>query len=85
MVDAVGGDPEDGSALEREAAAGGDEVFEPLRHLVSAMGEQAVIGHADADVDGEEVHDEEGGEILPGEAEERGEGTDVEEGPWRWW
>ncbi len=29
MVDAMGGYPEDGSALEGEAAAGGDEVLEP--------------------------------------------------------
>jgi hypothetical protein len=43
------------------------------------MGQQAVVAHADADVDGEEVHDAEGGEILPREEEERGEGADVEE------
>ncbi len=43
------------------------------------MREQAVVGHADADVDGEEVDDDEGGEILPGEEEERGDGSDVEE------
>ena len=38
-----------------------------------------MVGHADADVDGEEVRDDEGGEILPGEEEERGDGSDVEE------
>jgi len=43
------------------------------------MREQAVVGHADADVDGEEVHDGEGGEVLPGEAEEGGDGPGVEE------
>ena len=77
-MDAVGGDPEDGSALEREAAAGGDEVLQPLGGAIAAVGEQAVVGHADADVDGEEVHDEEGREILPGEEEERSDGADVE-------
>ena len=51
-----------------------------LGNAVSAMGEQAVVGHADADVDGEEVHDGEDGEVLPGEAEEGGDGADVEEG-----
>ena len=79
MVDAVGGDPEDGSAFKRHGSAGGDEVFEPAGNAVAAMGEQAVVGHADADVDGEEVRDGEGGEVLPGEAEERGDGADVEE------
>jgi hypothetical protein len=78
MVDAVGGDPEDGSALEREAAAHGDEVLDPLGSAVAAMGEQAMVGHADADVDGEEVGDDEGGEIFPGEEEEGGDGSDVE-------
>jgi hypothetical protein len=52
MMDAVGGDPEDGSALERHGAAGGDEVLDPLGGAVAAVGEQAVVGHADADVDG---------------------------------
>ncbi len=79
MVDAMGGHPEDGSAFKGEAAAGGDEVLQPLGHAIAAVGEQAVIGHADADVDGEEVHDEEGGQVLPGEEEERGDGADVEE------
>ena len=38
-----------------------------------------MVGHADADIDREEVHDEEGTEILPGEEEECGDRTDVEE------
>jgi hypothetical protein len=41
------------------------------------VGEQAMVGHADADVDGEEVHDEEDGEVGPGEEEESGDGSDV--------
>ena len=57
MVDAVSGDPEDGSALESLGAAGGDEVLQPLGRAVAAMGEQAVVGHADAHVDGEEIGD----------------------------
>ena len=79
MMDAMGGDPEDGTAFEGHGAAGGDEVLQPFGDAVAAMGEQAVVGHADADVDGEEVHDAEGGEVLPGEAEERSDGADVEE------
>ena len=78
MMDAVGGDPEDGSALKRHGAAGGDEVLDPLGGAVAAMREQAVVGHADADVDGEEVDDGEGGDVLPGEEEEGGDGADVE-------
>jgi hypothetical protein len=78
MVDAVGGDPEDGSALKREAAAHGDEVLDPLGGLVAAVREQAMVGHADADVDGKEVGDDEGGEIFPGKKEEGGDGANVE-------
>jgi hypothetical protein len=79
MVDAMGGYPEDGSAFEGERAAHGDEVLDPLGGLVAAVGEQAMIGDADADVDRDEVSDEEGGEVLPREEEERGDGSDVEE------
>src|SRR5208283_4877703 len=79
-MDAVGGDPEDGATFQRHGSAGGEEVFQPSGNAVSAMGEQAMVGHADADVDGEEVHDGEGGEVLRGEAEEGGDGPNVEEG-----
>jgi hypothetical protein len=79
MMDAVSGHPEDRAALKREAAAHGDEVLDPLGNAIAAMGQQAVIGHANADVDREEVHDEEGGQILPREEEEGGDGSDVEE------
>ena len=80
-MDAVSGDPEDGSAFKREAAASGDEVFEPLGDAVAAVREQAMVGHADADVDGEEVHDEESADVLkrPEDGKERGDGADVEE------
>ena len=79
MMDAMGGDPEDRSAFERETAAHGDEVLDPLGGTIAAVREKAVIGYADTHVDGEEVHDGEGGQILPGEEEERGDGTDMEE------
>ena len=87
MVDAMGGDPEDGSALKRHGAAGGDEVLDPLGGAEAAVGEQAMVGDADADVDGEEVHDAEGGDVPPGpeHGKQRDQGEDVEELPWRWW
>ena len=65
VMNTVGGYPEDGTALKREAAAHGDEVLDPLGDPVAAMGEQAMVGHADADVDREEVHDEKDGQIFP--------------------
>lgn len=79
VMDAMGGYPEDRTALEREAAAHGDEVLDPLGNPVAAMGEQAVVGHADADVDREEVHHEEDSQIFPREEEEGSDRSDVEE------
>jgi len=38
-----------------------------------------MIGHADADINREEIHDDRYGEIGPGEEEERSDGADVEE------
>lgn len=81
MVDAMRGHPEDWTTFESEAAAGGDEVLEPLWGLVAAVREQAMVGHADADIDREEVHDEKDGEVLPRpeQGKKRGDGTNVEE------
>jgi hypothetical protein len=78
MMDTVGGYPEDGTALEGEAAAHGDEVLDPLGGSVAAVGEQAMVSHADADVDGEEIHDDEDGQVGPREEEEGSNGSDVE-------
>jgi hypothetical protein len=78
MMDAVGGNPEDWTAFEGKAAAHSDEVLDPPGGLIAAVGKQAMVGHADADVDGEEISDDEGGEIFPGEEEEGGDGSDVE-------
>lgn len=77
MVDAMSGDPEDGTALEGEAAAHGDEVLDPLGSTVATVREQAMVGHADANINGEEVGDHEGGEIFPREKEESCNGSDV--------
>src|SRR5205085_2084338 len=71
--------PEDGSSLKGEAAAHGNEVLDPLGGAIAAVREQAMVGHADPDVDGEEVHDDEGGQVRPGEEEERGDGSDMEQ------
>src|SRR5271170_3893154 len=79
VMNAMGGYPEDGTTFKREAAAHGDEVLDPLGNSVAAMGKQAVIGHANADVDREEVHHEEDSQIFPGEEKEGSDRSDVEE------
>ena len=60
VVDAVRGDPEDRSAFEREGAAPGQEVLDPLVGLIAAMCQEAVIGHADAEHAGNAIQDRRG-------------------------
>ena len=80
MVDAMRRHPEDRTALERQRAAPGQDVFDPLARLVAAMGQQAVIRHADAEHAGDDIQDE-GREDRPVvDEEERGDRTDVERG-----
>ena len=76
-MDAVSGDPEDWSTFQGEATAHADEVLDPFRSAITAVCEQAMVGHADADVDGEKVCDAEDRKIFPGEEEESGDGSDV--------
>ena len=78
MMLAVDGDPEDGSAFEREGGADGEEILHPFGRLVAAMGEESMVAHADAEASGDppEKHGDEEG--LPMEHEERGDGADVE-------
>ena len=79
MVDTVGGDPEDRSALKSKCAAGRHKVFDPLGSAEAAMRQQAVIGHADAKIYRKEIHEKEHAQILPGEEEKRGNRANVKE------
>ena len=49
VMHAVDGDEEDGAALKGERAACGEGVLHPLGRFVAAMGEEAVVSHADAE------------------------------------
>src|SRR4029077_21176176 len=46
MMEAMGRDPKEGTALQCKGAADGQNSFHPPRGFVAAMGEQAVIPHA---------------------------------------
>src|SRR6185436_15940534 len=80
MMDAVRRDPEDGPTLERQRAAEGEEVLHPLVRLVTAVREQAVIRHADAEHAADEVEDERRQQRAFRHEEERGERAHVERG-----
>jgi hypothetical protein len=77
VVDAMSGYPEDGSAFKSERGAGGHDVLKPLGNLVAAMGEQAVITHADAQVDGYDVEHQHDHQALPTEKEKRRQSADM--------
>jgi len=77
MMDAVSGYPEDRTTFKRHCAAHGDEVFDPTWRLVAAVREQAMVGHADAYVDREEVGDGESSQVFPGKKEESRDRSDV--------
>ncbi len=48
VMEAMRRDPKERTALQGESAADGEEVFEPPRRFVTAMGEEPVIAHTDA-------------------------------------
>src|SRR5665213_694455 len=52
MMLAVGGDPENRSAFQRQSGANGQKVFNPLGSFVAAMREQPVIAHSDSQASG---------------------------------
>ena len=80
MVDAVRGHPEDRPAFERERAAEGEEVFDPLVRLVAAVGQQPVIRHADAEASRDNVEHEGDGDGAVVDEEQGGDGADVKRG-----
>src|SRR5277367_4809274 len=78
VMNAVGGYPEDRSPLERQRAADGEKVLQPLRRAVAAMGQQTVVPHPDAHVDGHHPKPEETEEGFPGKHEESNHSEHVE-------
>src|ERR1051326_4437743 len=71
MMDTMGCDPKERSALQCKCAADGEDAFEPPRRFVSTMGEQAVIPHANAPAACDPEQDQCYPERLPSKEEER--------------
>ena len=57
MVDAMGSDPEDRSAFERESTTDSKEIFQSEGDFVAAMGEQPMIAKTDAETDGHPIQE----------------------------
>src|SRR6266446_2204024 len=65
VMNAMGRDPENRPTLERQRRAPGEEVFDPFWSLVSPMGQQPVIAHADAKAPGNPPQEHGNEECLP--------------------
>src|SRR5215472_16169176 len=71
MMDTMGCDPKERTALQCECATDGQDTFEPPRCLVPAMREQAVIPHADAPAACDPKQGQCDPKCLPSEKEKR--------------
>src|ERR1700733_9102949 len=79
MMNAMRGDPEDWSAFEGERGANRQEIFNPLGSPVSAMRQQAVIAHADAEASRDPPEKDQCEKSFPTEEEKCGDGSDVKQ------
>src|SRR5260370_1243362 len=78
VMDAMGGDPEDGTALQRQGTANRQEVFESSGEFVGSVGMQAMVSHADAQSVSDPVKEQRGSQRLPAKHEQSDQGPDME-------
>lgn len=77
MMNAMSGDPENGPAFECKRAADGQEIFDPFGSFIPAMGQQAVIAHADAPTARDQPEKDSNKESVPGKKPECSDGANV--------
>src|SRR5580698_2152065 len=71
VVHTMCGDPYQRPSFETQRRTYGKGMFQPFWRLVSAMRQQAVIAHADAEVDGNDMQDNQEEKHMPTEEEQR--------------
>jgi hypothetical protein len=71
VMDAMRRYPEERAAFQRQRGAEGDEIFEPLVRLETAVREQTVIRNPDAQAAGNPPQKQRDEKSLPGKHEER--------------
>src|SRR5712692_7838888 len=71
MMNAMRGHPENGSAFEGQCRADRKEVFHPFWRLVSAMSQQPVIAHANAQAPRNPPQEHRKEKSLPGEKDRK--------------
>jgi hypothetical protein len=77
VMHAMGGDPENRSAFERERAAGRQEILNPFWCFVAAMGQQAMIAHPNAQASRNPPKEYGYQERFPAEHEESNDGANM--------
>src|SRR5256885_9152991 len=70
MMNAMSCNPENRSTFKCQSCANRQEIFHPLRSLVSAMSEQAMVAHADAETAGNPPQEASNEKRLPGKEEQ---------------
>ncbi len=75
MMDPVDRHPGDGTSLQRERPADGQEVLHQLGHAIAAVRQQAMVAHADAHVDREPIEYRCNDQVRPAEEEEGCDGA----------
>jgi hypothetical protein len=79
VVHAVGGNPKNRSAFERQRSANRKEVFDELRYPVRTMRMQPVIAHADAKADRHPIENGCNNERFPAKHEQGGNRARMEQ------
>ena len=79
VMNAVRGHPENRAAFERQSSAESKEILHPFRRLVTAMSQQAMVAHPDAETAGNPPQHNRGEKCLPGKKEKCGNSADVKQ------
>src|ERR1700722_20625798 len=79
MMNAVRSHPENRTTFEGERGANRQEILNPFRSLVSAVREQAVVSHANAQAAGNPPQEHRDKQCLPGEEKQSGHGSYVKQ------
>ena len=65
VMNPMRGYPENRAAFQRQRGTNRQEIFQPLRALVAAMGQQPVITHANAETAGNPIQEQSDEQSLP--------------------
>ena len=79
MMHPMGGNPNQWSAFQAQGGAHREKMFDPSRHLIASVGEQAMVTHADSGIDSDDMKSGCDHHRGPAKTEERRDGSHVKE------